>query len=761
MEEQFDLATVQSAGAKETIRSNALRSAGILDSRPSLDFDSIVHLACSIFDAPIALVSLVDADRQWFKAKKGINFGEAPRALSFCGNVVETMEPLIVQNAAADGRFSANTFVSGPTAVKFYAGAPLLEGGICYGSLCVMDVRCRTFTEENMEQLESLATVAVGLIRGHSKKMRMREQQRELELRQARFEQTERSAKVGGFEMNLRTGAITWSDQVFRIVGLPIGTPLNAKRVIACYAPEERASVKERILNARGGAASALDRQYRIITPSGDERWVHIVSDMEIIEDEPRRLFGIIQDVTERVLHERKLVEAACTDSLTGLENRAAYLSHVSEIMIGKDPHFGLLLIDVDHLKQVNDTLGHAAGDMLLTRLASKLKSQLGERGRIFRLGGDEFAAVLSRQVTPKAMAAVARQLIQQIADPLTVASSTLLPKITIGGAMLEPGMDAAALSQNADFALYHAKEICRGGYLEFEPRMRTSIARRIHQTREVEKALVAGRFVPYYQPTVRSSDGDICGFEALARMKTDDGSVISAGEFSEALTDPSISYNLTTIMLGHVASDMRKWIDRGVDFGRISINVGAADFQRGDLESRIHAALIKKGIKLDKIVIEVTETVFMQGLEEAVAATLQRLRGKGVLVALDDFGTGYASLTHLRSLPVDIIKIDKSFVDTMSRDISSRAIIELVNKLALQLKMKVTAEGVETFGQASSLLEMGCSSLQGFLFAKPMEAELVEPFISHRRSTLYKKFIGRDCSASTPFRQIEGLPEV
>jgi len=186
-------------------------------------------------------------------------------------------------------------------------------------------------------------------------------------------------------------------------------------------------------------------------------------------------------------------------------------------------------------------------------------------------------------------------------------------------------------------------------------------------------------------------------------------------------------------------ASDLQNSADQGLSIARIGLNVSAADFTRSDLEARISSAFAPRGIPLDKLTIEVTETVFMQGveeIEETVASTLQRLRKRGVLVALDDFGTGFASLTHLRSLPVDIIKIDKSFIDTMIHDASSLAIVELVLDLARKLKLKVTAEGVEQFGQAHRLLELGCSSLQGYLFGRLLPPDNVRDFLRERAPT-------------------------
>ncbi|WP_244426242.1 putative bifunctional diguanylate cyclase/phosphodiesterase [Rhizobium mesoamericanum] len=709
--------------------------ADIMDTASTPEFDSIVELTSCIFEAPIALVSLVDRNRQWFKARIGVDLQEAPRLHSFCAHVTDTMQPLTVSDAAADLRFKDNVFVNGGSAIRSYAGAPLIENGTCYGSLCVMDRKVRSFGHVELNRLEKLATVVIGLVREHRQKSILKEQQRELELRQARFEQTEQSAKVGGFEMDLQTGQIVWSDQVYRTVGLPVGTVMTSEKVLSCYAPEERAGVATRIRNALSGAGTGVDKEYRIITPDGEERWVHIVSDIEHVDGVPRRLFGILQDISDRHRHEQRLIQAANTDGLTGLRNRASFNCYMEARYGEKKPDFALLLADVDSLKQLNDTLGHAAGDVLLKEVAKRLTRALRNRGVIFRLGGDEFAIAVEEASTARSVMAIARRLIRCVTRPLKIDGSTITPKITIGGAFAAHCESVSELSQNADFALYHAKETHRGGYVQFESGLRTRIERRLKTTRELEQAILENRLSPHYQPIVSSANGDVIGFEALVRMSRSDGSIIAAAQFHEALTDATISHRVTTQMLEHAAADMRRWLDDGLSFGRVGINISTADFMRGDLETRIRATFSRHGVPLNHLLLEVTETVFMQGSEEKVAETLQRLRNKGVLVALDDFGTGYASLTHLRSLPVDIIKIDRSFIDTMLADSSSMAIVELVFDLAKKLGLKVTAEGVETFGQVARLLELGCRSLQGYFFGKPLPAFAAEQRLQSQKA--------------------------
>ncbi|WP_457302873.1 EAL domain-containing protein, partial [Phyllobacterium sp. P5_D12] len=217
-------------------------------------------------------------------------------------------------------------------------------------------------------------------------------------------------------------------------------------------------------------------------------------------------------------------------------------------------------------------------------------------------------------------------------------------------------------MRQNADFALYHAKETDRGGYVQFRPELRTSIVDRIRAIRNVDAALVEGRITAYYQPIAQLASSEIVGLEALVRMTDLQGAVSPAGDFAAAFSDTKIASRVTEKMLNQVASDIREWLDLGIPVEHVGINVTTGDFQYGNLQAKIEACFAKQDVPLKHIVLEVNESVFMGGSDQFVAKAVKRLRDKGLLVALDDFGTGYASLTHLISFPVDVIKIDRSF---------------------------------------------------------------------------------------------------
>ena len=277
-------------------------------------------------------------------------------------------------------------------------------------------------------------------------------------------------------------------------------------------------------------------------------------------------------------------------------------------------------------------------------------------------------------------------------------------------------------LRQNADFALYHAKDISRGGYCRFEKGMRTVITDRIQTIRDVGQALADNRILTHYQPIVNLRTAEIVGLEALARMKTLDGRIVAAGSFQAALSDSKVAYSLTDCVLRQVARDVRHWLDLGVPFQHVGINFSAADFIRGDFETRLSGAFESQSVSLKHVVLEVTESVHMGGLRNTIARSLERLRATGMLVALDDFGTGFASLTHLLSFPVDVIKIDKIFIDRLLTDHPSEVIVGSLIDLASKLGFKIVAEGIECAAQQDRLVELGCSLGQGFYFARPAD---------------------------------------
>jgi len=416
----------------------------------------------------------------------------------------------------------------------------------------------------------------------------------------------------------------------------------------------------------------------------------------------------------ERLLEHRRL---AFTDVLTGLPNRARF-NEVLKSSVALNAS-SLLLIDLDNLKSVNDTFGHAAGDELISAVARNLATAVSPVPA-YRLGGDEFAVILD-VVEESAVKDAANRIIAAISQPTPCNGHTTFPTVTMGIALSDGSSAVEDVRHNADIALYHAKELNRGSFVVHDLSIASAISKRVEAVQSVAEALKDNRIEAWYQPIVRIDTGEVFGVEALARMRSLDGEIIPAAYFHEATKDAQVAVALTRQMIGCVARDLGGWLRSGISIQHVGINLSAADFSCSDLPESLEAAFNQEGIPLHHALLEVTESVYLGERNQRVAHKIASLRAAGLKIALDDFGTGFASLTHLITVPIDIIKIDKSFVDRLSLGDIGTGIIEGVLHIARSLGIRVVAEGVETKEQAALLLERGCVLGQGYLYSKAL----------------------------------------
>ena len=404
-------------------------------------------------------------------------------------------------------------------------------------------------------------------------------------------------------------------------------------------------------------------------------------------------------------------------DALTGLPNRGSFERTLSGLSCVIPRRWGLFIVDLDNLQMTNDTFGHAAGDCLLQEVAARLANYAAP-DRVFRIGGDEFAVLV---LAPERLAApdrTAAEILARLTPPLDFGAFTLIPMATIGSASVAGSeLDASVVYRNADTALYHAKETQVGGHVRFHSVLATRITARLSSIEAVQAALDEERIHAWYQPIVDLETGYITGFEALCRMITADGNVIPASVFREATTDARIAPALTERMLTQVARDMEHGRDLGIPLCPIGVNLSAIDLRGGKLSEALSRIFRNDYDRLRNLVVEVSENVYLGKRAQLIIDEIQSLRVQGIRVALDDFGTGYASLTHLLNLPVDVIKIDKSFIDRLPADELSATIISSIASIADRLGARVVAEGVETEDQAAALATLGCQACQGFLY--------------------------------------------
>jgi diguanylate cyclase (GGDEF)-like protein len=439
-----------------------------------------------------------------------------------------------------------------------------------------------------------------------------------------------------------------------------------------------------------------------------------------------------IERDAQKVEHHR----LAFNDPLTGLGNRAGFNKTMAALDREKPGVWGLLLIDLDNLKKVNDTFGHPCGDHLLASAAECIASVV-PRDRAFRIGGDEFAVIVRLEDGRGCVAAVAEKILDALKMPIDYLGHAIVRSATMGGALVaETEQNVESVRRNADLALYHAKEMGRGRFVIYEEGLGTSITRRFGAIRLVSEALKENRIEPFYQPIVDLHTGEIVGLEALCRVVARGGKIISAADFHDAASDILIASELTQRMIAQVARDVRGWRDMGVFVKQVGINVTSSDFCGGKLPEQFARAFQEAGVPLANVGIEITESVYLNGRDEAVSRQIHALRELGITVALDDFGTGHASLTHLLTVPLDMIKIDKSFIDGMQPGNTSFAIVKGLIAIAGDLGIRVVAEGVETPLQATQLRSIDCPLAQGFHFARPADRRAITWLLVQTQAT-------------------------
>jgi diguanylate cyclase (GGDEF)-like protein/PAS domain S-box-containing protein len=482
-----------------------------------------------------------------------------------------------------------------------------------------------------------------------------------------------------------------------------------------------------------------FDQELRLCLLDGGSRWLRIRAAPRRDENGTIiRWYGTAEDIHDRKMAEEQLQWAAYHDDLTGLANRRLFLECLNQALAqcaGSWHGVGLLLMDLDHLKTINDRFGHDAGDMLLREFATRLRDTVRTSDTIARLGGDEFAIILPDVPGEGYVATTARAILTRMREPLRYNGRILDCRTSIGGAIaVGPYMTAEELQKQADLALYHCKANRRGTFKMFRPGMREEAQKTASALEVAHKAVASGWIVPFYQPKVDLASGRLVGFEALLRWHHPRTGIHSPETIAPAFEDTELGQAIGARMLSCVLEDVRSWLDAGLEIGRIAINASAAEFRHDDYAKRVLEELTRAGLPTNCLEVEVTESVFLGRSSGYVERALRELSVAGVTIALDDFGTGYASLTHLKQFPVDVIKLDRSFVRDMETDASDAAIVKAVLSLGQSLGITVVAEGVETAAQASLLHEHGCDLGQGYYFGRPMPHKDVTEFLNPLR---------------------------
>ncbi|MGH6856643.1 MAG: putative bifunctional diguanylate cyclase/phosphodiesterase [Methylocella sp.] len=485
--------------------------------------------------------------------------------------------------------------------------------------------------------------------------------------------------------------------------------------------PQRDRNAVAHAIRTNPGAGGSPNHVWQHVKANGTEIDVLTYWRDTIFCDRPAQLVAIM-DVTERRQVEARIAHMAHHDALTGLPNRVLFHDHLEHALLGVRRYndtLAILYLDLDQFKNVNDGLGHPAGDKLLVAVAERLRACLRVSDMVARVGGDEFAVLQIGLAGPHEAGALAERIVTLLSEPYDIDGQQVLIGASVGIALAPAdGETAEQLLGNADLALYRAKEDGRRTFRFFQPGMGASL--RAHRTLELDlrKALGAGEFEVYYQPLVTLETGVICGFEALLRWHHPLRGMVAPAQFIPLAEETGLIVPIGEWVLRQACAEAAAWPD---DL-KVAVNLSAVQFKKSYLPQVVVATLASSGLPAARLELEITESIFLAESKTNLA-TLRRLRALGVAISMDDFGTGYSGLSYLRAFPLDKIKIDRSFISALGEGADCMAIIKAIANLGWSLNIPTLAEGIETEEQLSWVREAGCTEMQGYLFSRPIPA--------------------------------------
>jgi diguanylate cyclase len=585
-------------------RLQALYETRLLDSPEQEDFDAIARLARDLTDSPIALVSLVDQDRQWFLSHQGIDSRETSRSIAVCAHTIQGVELLEIEDMAEDPRFIDNPLFVGAPNARFYAGVPLIvPSGQVLGTLCVLDTVARKLTGKQSAALKTLAHSVVA----------------EIELR--------------------------------------------------------------------------------------------------------RKMTDLEFEVERRRVAEERVLDLATRDMLTQLPNRMALHDRLGQQLrqsVRDGAKFAFLFIDLDRFKLINDSLGHEAGDQALVEIAQRLSSTLRESDTVARLGGDEFAAILVNIRDTSDALALAQKVNLALKQRTVLCDTVLHYDASIGIAVFTDHADNVHdLIRKADLAMYQAKREGGGCSVLFSEALEVNSSQLLSLENELEQGLQHNEIIAYYQPQMALDGSGISGVEALARWQHPRLGLVGPGEFIPLAESRQLIHRIGLRMMDLALAQLAQWDAQGLHIPVMAVNISQSEIKPA-LVDAVRAALVRHQIAPNRFEIEVTESVLSSDRKGAVAI-LQELQHMGVRISVDDFGSGYSSLGQLRRLPLNTLKIDRSFVTEIPGNDTDCAIITAIVRMARSLGLHVVAEGAESTAQLAQLRAIGCHGVQGFVHTRPL----------------------------------------
>lgn len=764
----------------ETQRLTALSRLQLLDTPPEERFERLTRIARRFYRTDIALFTLLDAERQWFKSHPGVTETEVPRAMAFCEQALHAADAIVVPDARLDPRFADHPFVCGAPGIRFYAGVAVHEpDGHKVGTLCVIDSAPRAEDSMDLDVLHNLASIAENeLAHALPRSAASGGHMCQADINQAI--QRAQNAFLAGFDDRsaydiVLNDLLTLTGSRFGFIGERLhsdaGNPYlkieaitnlawNAETEALYERVQRRGMLFDRLDNLIGAPlisgsvlishnvatdprSGGLPRghpaieSYIGIPVFSGERHVGLVGlanrDAEYDSSLVQELEPLLQTVgnlierdrlyREKRDHQKRVEYASRYDALTGLPNRArlSELLGAALIRAARDGNrLAVCLLDLDNFRGIDETHGRGTGDTVLQTVAERLRNSVHEPDLIGRVGGDEFVVVLHHIDDPH----VYTRLLDAIQEPMCIRSTAVRISASMG-VTIYPDDDANVdlLLRHADQAMYAAKEHGKSCYEHFDLARDFSRKERGRVLERIGGALRAEQFELYYQPKIDLVGRRVAGFEALLRWNHPTDGLIAPGAFLDHLENTGYAGAVGRFVIDRAIEQLRHLDDKSLDF-TVSLNLSPSHFLNPTFCSDLRHALQECPARLrQRLVLELLETTALDD-SGRVIETLLACRELGVQISLDDFGTGYSSLDYFRRLPAHEIKIDRSFVQDMRNNSEDEMIVSAIISLAKSFKRRTVAEGIEDAATQRRLIDMGCEYGQGYLYSRPLPAD-------------------------------------
>jgi len=641
---------------------------------------------------------------------------------------------MLITDAEAKKLIELGEVESVGTDSPIWLGVPLKTPTGAIGVLVVQDYEnTDTYDYRDIELLNSVADqIALAIERKQAEEA--------LNLSKERFELVARATSDAVWDWDLASDYIWWNEGFQKLFGY---TPEEIYSVPDPWSgrihPEDVERVVADINRHIDSGKSHWQDEYRFRRADGT--YAFVIDRGYVVHDEnakPVRMLGSMMDVTDRKSLEDQLTHQALHDPLTNIANRALFknrVDHALTKLARSNSSLAVLFLDLDNFKSINDSLGHAAGDKLLVSVAERLQDCLRNADTAARLGGDEFAVLVESMYRADEAVMIAERILSVFKQPFMIEGKEIFVGTSIGiAASTTESQNSEELLRNADLAMYLAKSQGKGKFVVFEPKMHAALMERIELEEDLRRGIEEEEFVIHYQPILDLESNRMLGMEALVRWMHPRSGLLSPGRFIPLAEETNLIVPLGEWILREACRQVQTWredYETDLDVS-VTVNISIRQFQQAELVDMVGKALKNSGLPPNSLILEITESFMMQDTE-ATIAKLHELKKLGVRLAIDDFGTGYSSLSYLQRFPIDILKIDKSFIDKLGQGSEGNAVARAIIMMGDSLNLKTIAEGIEHPEQINELQLMGCEAGQGFHFAKPLTVGDMDEFLLNR----------------------------